>query len=264
MALITEPGPPNAISPNRLIDLDWDFANVENLTGEGVLVTPVNRSAGTPQVALLAGQIVDTSSTGGATSTVADAATRSRFVQVTTGAGVRTTRLLRKCGGVPSGLRIGVAPTLVSRRLRRYDLSVFLRWPVRGAAVITFGLAITEDASIFAGGGPAFVLSSDPGVNAGEWTPRVKQVDGGGINTGASTQIQPNTANFAKFGIRYTEGTSPLLELLINNVSVSSLQGYGIVPETNGLQQFGLAFGATLVAGTTINYRDYRFICEEL
>lgn len=262
--LISNPLPPVAINPNRLIDLDWNFANVENLTAEGVLSTPVNRSAGNPQVVHLQGQAIDSSQTGGAVAGVADATTRSRYIQVTTGAGVRTTRLFRKCGGVPSGLRIGVAPTLVARALRRYDLSVFLRWPLRGTAVLTVGLALTEDAAIFAGGGPAFMLSSDPAVNAGEWTPRVKQVDGAGINTGASTQLSPNTVNFAKFGARYTEGASPLLELLINDVSVSSLQGYGVVPETNAVQSFGLAWGATLVAGTTVNWRDYRFICEEI
>ena len=254
---------PNDLA-NALIDLQWEALGVQNGISEANLIaTALTRSVQPSFGAQASGNCLQLL-TGGAVTVVREATTGIRVIQVTSGAGTRTSRLFGTVYTIPSGAQFGgVVPSY--RRMRRYRAGALVMYPVRGASVLETGLVFGNGYLTFLGTAPAFVLSSDPAVNAGRWTARVRQVDAGAITTLNDTGILPSATAFQYYEVQYTEGPVPLLELLINGVTVASISGLASVPATTGVALAGaFGFGISIVAGTTMQYAALRYRVEEI
>ena len=263
MGTVFGSNPPVSDVANALIDIEWEAQGYHEPTSEAVFIAngisrgtryPPQNFNGTSALSVI---------TGGAATIVRDATTGIQYVSVTSGGGTRTTRTGATLYAIPCGAQFGGnIPSF--RRLRRYRAGALIRVPVRGTAILEFGLVLSNGYLTFLGTDPAFVLSSDPGVNGGQWTPRVRQIQAGGITTLASIGVLPNAASFDLIEVQYTEGPVPLLEILRNGVTVATRSGLGVVPTTNTATNFHFGFGCSAIAGTTIEYAGFRYRIEEL
>lgn len=240
---------------NVVSDLVWEVNGpFTEATAEAQMSVPVpfgNRDGLLNAVQTLPFQIL----TGGVSSVVRDAASGTRMFSITSGVGQRTTRVHTGNLVIPSGQQQGIGTVVPTwRRSRRYTAGIICRWPVRGATILEVGLFQNNGGLTLLGTSPAFVLSSDPGVNAGQWTPRFRTVDAGAITTLSSTGLSPNIATHQRYEVRYTEGPSPLLELLIDGQVVGSL-GLTTMPQAPATQtSFHFGVGCSAAAGTTLEY----------
>lgn len=250
------------VLPEDLIDGTAELQGINN-AGTSPAERWVNRSLRpTPEIMASAPHSY---LTGGVADVQRDAASNVRTVRQTTGAGQRTTCLQVPClnVGVVAGAVGGPVPT---RPLRRYSAEYELRWTVRGTAVLEVGAVLSNGMLSFLGTDPAFVLSSDPAVNGGRFTARVRVLPAGAITTLNDTGISPSATTWVRFGCRYTEGLTPLLELLIAGNVVAQREGLAQLPQnTSGsFQSAVFAFGASAVVGTTIERAYSRFRVEEI
>jgi len=251
---------------NAIIDLAWEFQGILSGTSEANLTIPVGSSGRNSLLAAMQGALPFTILTGGVATLTKDVGSGVRALQITSGAGSRTTRLMGSPFGVPVGAAAGQGAVIPAwRPNRRYTVGAVLRWPVRGATVIEVGCVNSNGFLTFLGTTPGFVLSSDPGVNGGLWTPRVRLVDAGAITTFASTGLAVPTATAQKIELRYTEGGVPLLEMLINGVTVASAAGMASLPTALvGASSFAFGVGCSAAAGTTVEYAAWTYKVEEI
>lgn len=250
---------------NFLYDLTWEFQGIGDGTSEATLTTVV--SSGGRNALLNAMQVLPLQIlTGGAAGVSRDAGSGVRVLQVTSGAGQRTTRVTVAGLAMPVGAQAGLGAVIPSwRPNRRYTSGMLCRWPIRGATIIEVGCVTSNGMLTLLGTGPGFILSSDPGVNGGLWTPRVRLVDAGAVTTFASTGLAVPVATEQKFEVRYTEGLVPMLELMINGATVAVTSGLANLPvaiATNPSFHFGV--GCSAAAGTTLEYSAVTYKVEEL
>lgn len=264
--LLAGPGLGFAVG-NTLYDLAWELQGaLLEATAEAGMNLPVSGGGRNALINAMQGVSPFSVLTGGVVSVVRDAASGVRCFQITSGVGQRTTRNQMSVLAVPLGSQAGIGGVVPAWRAnRRYTAGIVCRWPVRGPAVIEIGAVNSNGFLTFLGAGAGFILSSDPGVNGGAWTPRVRLVDAGGITTFASTGLTVPVASQQKFEIRYTEGLVPLLEILINGATVAQASGLAnlpVAPATNPSFHFGV--GCSAVAGTTLEYSATTYKVEEI
>lgn len=257
-------GTPNNVQ-SRIIDVVAELQGINN-SGTSAAERWVNRAM-RPTPDGMSGVASHVYLNGGVQDIQRDVASNVRVVQQTSGAGQRTTQLMQGPVFIPSGAVAGATNGPVpTRPLRRYTAEEVLTWPVRGATVIELGLVFGNGMLTFLGTEPAFVLSSDPGVNAGRFTARVRIAPAGAITTLNDTGISPLTVGWQRFGVRLTEGPSPLLELLIDGLVVASRQGAGQLPVNSSGSFFAgvMGFGCSAAAGTTVQRAYSRYYVDEL
>lgn len=202
---------------------------------------------------------------GGGLSVVFDAASGMRVSQIVSAGGSRAGALMAAEFSIPCGNALGAnnSPQVV-RPFRRYTVEANINVAVRGTAVLEFGLVYSNGFLDFLGTDKAYVLVSDPALNAGAWTPRVRLTGGGAITTDASSGQTVVAGTWTRYGIRYTEGPSPLLELTINGATVGSRQGLAAIPAMDASQASSFGYGVSAVLGTTIQRGPLRYLIEEL
>jgi len=251
---------------NVLFDMAWEFQGIASANNEASLTTPVNAGGRNALLNSMQGVLPFQILTGGVAGVVKDAGSGLRVLQVTSGAGQRTTRVHATPFSVPIGAQAGLGAVIPAWRAnRRYTSGALCRWPVRGATIIEIGCVVSNGMLTLLGTGPGFILSSDPGVNGGLWTPRVRLVDAGVVTTFASTGLAVPTAVEQKFEVRYTEGAVPLLELLINGVTVANASGLANVPTSlASAPSFNFGVGCSAAAGTTLEYSAMTYKVEEI
>lgn len=202
---------------------------------------------------------------GGGLSVVFDAASGMRVSQIVSAGGSRAGAIMGAEFAIPCGNALGAnnSPAVV-RPFRRYTVDCNINVTVRGTAVLQFGLVYSTGFLDFLGTDKAYVLVSDPALNAGAWTPRVRLVGGGAITTDATTGQTVVAGTWTRYGVRYTEGPSPLLELTINGAVVASRRGLAAIPAMDASQASSFGYGVSAVLGTTMQRGPLRYLVEEL
>jgi hypothetical protein len=205
--------------------------------------------------------------TGAGTAIVRDAPTGARLFQLVSSGATRVVMSANSgygCSTIGYQFAGAGAPSLASLRpLRRYTWRVSLRATVRGAAVAECGAVQSNGLLTLLGSDTGIVWSSDPAVNGGNWTPRYRLVAAGAVTTGADSGI-PFDATFRELAVRFTEGASPLLELLIDEEPLFSLSGLANMPASSASNAHGLGYGWSQVAGSTMQAAAARFTVEDI
>ena len=169
---------------------------------------------------------------------------------------------------MPMGTRFSDAeslPIAYMRPLRRYTLSIPVRSAVAGTAAIEVGMATTNGGLTFLGTTQAFVWSSDPARSAGAWEPRYRRTNAGAIVNGTVSPIIPTATRWDLLGLRYTEGATPKIEWLINNVPRYEISGDALMPVLSSIvSPLGPFCGINSPAGRTLSCAPARFTVEEV
>lgn len=124
---------------------------------------------------------------------------------------------------------------LLNRPLRQYLFQAPIRMTLQAAAGRFEMCLCAGDGGVTASGnltGPVWV--ADQAINGWRWTPRFRQVNAGAITTGTdSAAVSLNVWHL--LGIRYTEGTEPRIEWLLDDRVIFALSGDASMPTYDGV-----------------------------
>jgi len=165
---------------------------------------------------------------------------------------------------VPMGRRFALAgaiPLALLPPLRRYRVDFLPRVTVAGAAELVCGLGEVIG-GLVNGNNPAFMWSSRLGTNAGRWMPRYRLVAAGAVTDGPDSGVAP--ANFHQCSLVYEEGLTPRVRWLVDGAELLQLAGDAFMATIATTAQFLLTKGLSAPVGTTVQFAETRFRCEEL
>lgn len=138
---------------------------------------------------------------------------------------------------------------------REYTFEIPIRITTPGVEV-QIGIAPNGVAGVGFGGSNTvgIVWSSDPAVNGGALRVRRRMVRAGAITNEADTGVLLNA--WQRLGVRYTEGATPKIEMLINGVPRFTLSGDAQMPTVDvpgGVSELGpVVLTSSAAAGTIV------------
>jgi len=158
----------------------------------------------------------------------------------------------------------GSIPSSLLPPFRRYRLDYLVRRTVVGVSEIACGAGYDANGVITGPStGPGAVWSTRPAVNGGAWTPRYRLVSAGPVLDGPSSGL--TDAAWHQASLVYEEGLIPRLRWLLDERQVFALEGGAAMlsPVAGAFSCVG-SKGLGAIVGTTVQYAETRYRCEEV